>query len=167
MQRLGGSVGGQGASWGLVPPYSAPQMPPRPMSETRPRPINGSISLSDACLSFQIYGGSPPIIALWLGVDGLGEGGCCPSNSPPFASLPISCPRPGLQRLLRKQGRRWHFPRTVVQGLPLFLQRRVWRLVGTPFSNPSTWLSLGAGDIILGPSGPQGPPEISIPQRNA
>lgn len=129
----------------------------------RPGPINGSVSLSDACF---VFPGSP-VIALWLEVDGMGEGGCCPGNSPPFARLPILCPRPELQWLLSKQGQRWHFPRTVVQGLPLFLPRRVWWLVGTPFSNPSTCPSLGAGEITLGPSGPQCPPEISIPGEMA
>lgn len=134
MQRLGGSFGGQGARRGLASPYSAPQMPPRPMSETRPRPINGSISLSDACLSFQVYGGSSPIITPWLGVDGMREGGCCPGNPPPFASLPILCPRPGLQ-WLRKQGQRWHFPRTVVQGFLFSLQMGLGA-GGDPFLQP-------------------------------
>lgn len=163
MQRLGASFGGQGARWGLASPYSAPQMPPCPMSETRPRPINGSVSLSDACLSFQVYGGSSPIIALWLGVDGMGEGGCCPGNPPPLPVFPFCVPDRAAVAA-EKTGSTLAFPQDSCPGPSSFPSKKGLVAGGDPFLQPK-YVSL-RGALCWGPVA-QGPPESVFPREMA
>lgn len=64
----------------------------------------------------------PPLSLRGWGWMGWGRVAAAQATHRPLPVFPLCVPHQGPQWLLRKQGQRWHLPRTVVQGLPLFLK---------------------------------------------
>lgn len=155
--KAGRVFGGQGASWGLVSPHSAPQMPPNPMSETRPRPINSSISLSDVCCLFKFK-----VVVSPLEPCGWGRVAAAQATHHPLSTFPFLCPHPSPSQTRtavasQKTGSMLTFAQDSCLGPSSFPSKKYLLGGGGPFLHPKYMSLPGSCRDDLGALGPTWP----------